>query len=378
MPSLPSRSIDVALDMFGCPSRCRHCWAGVTPNARLAMNDLREVHERFRSYTRRGEREPFFRRVRVLSWYREPDFPPNYRDLYALERELNGGESVRHELLSIWRLARDESYAQWAREIGTEKCQITFFGGEATTDYFVRRKGAFRDCLTATERLLKVGVLPRWQVFLTRRGLGELHELAALAKQLDLERRAQAIGREFEAFVSTPSPDGEAWDMEDERIEADDVGAVPPYLAKKTLEHEGVERLELWLGRSEADLWPELISENEPWRETPSVGLAFLVSSRFNVYSNVGEETAWWCLGNLRDDGLDEIMGRFEADATPGMQAHFQVPVCELTERFGDPAGRKLYSAGDLKRKWVRQWAQEQWRGGEAGRQGVVYLEGRR
>ncbi len=31
MPAVPREQIGVALDMFGCPNRCRHCWLGPPP-----------------------------------------------------------------------------------------------------------------------------------------------------------------------------------------------------------------------------------------------------------------------------------------------------------------------------------------------------------
>ena len=42
MPAL-SPQIAVALDMAGCPNRCRHCWLGHTPNKRIPEETLREV-----------------------------------------------------------------------------------------------------------------------------------------------------------------------------------------------------------------------------------------------------------------------------------------------------------------------------------------------
>jgi len=87
----------------------------------------------------------------VMRWYRELDYAPNYRELWQLEKKLSDpGAAIRHELLSIWRLAKDPGYAQWAREIGTEICQLSFFGLQENTDYFIRRSGSFQDSILAT------------------------------------------------------------------------------------------------------------------------------------------------------------------------------------------------------------------------------------
>jgi len=82
--------------------------------------------------------------VDAMSWFREPDFHPNYRRLYDPEGELNGQPPKRFELLSIWRLARDDGYAKWAKDVGTEACEISFFGTQETNDWF---SGEKEDCI---------------------------------------------------------------------------------------------------------------------------------------------------------------------------------------------------------------------------------------
>lgn len=241
MPSFKSRNTWVALDMAGCPNRCRHCGLGWHPNERMSEEDLRWVVNLFRNWARPGDEEPFFERVDAVTWFREPEFHPDYRRLYELATELNGHPPTRFELLSIWRLARDEDYARWAKEVGTEGCQLTFFGTQKTNDWFFRRKGAFHDNLVATERLLEIGICPRWQVFLTRRILPELDALLKLVDRMRLHARTEAIGGKFDIFLNTPSPDGEAWNIEHIRPTVEDLARVPSEL---------VERSERYLGHS--------------------------------------------------------------------------------------------------------------------------------
>ena len=81
-------------------------------------------------FRRAGEDHPHFRKLRVSTSIREPDYSDDYRRLYELECELSDGKPYRFELLSIWRLARDPEYARWAKGIGPDTCQISFFGGE--------------------------------------------------------------------------------------------------------------------------------------------------------------------------------------------------------------------------------------------------------
>jgi hypothetical protein len=331
------------------------------------------VVQQFKEWVYPGEQEPFADPLTVMTWYREPDFAPNYRELYELEKELSGGKRVRFELLSIWRLARDEGYAKWAYDVGvtgkrpgatadegTESCQITFFGTEKTTDYFTRRPGSFRDNLIATERLLEVGIKPRWQLFLTKPIISELDELMRLVESMKLEKRVSDIGGEFEIFIHAPSPDGEAWDIEHLRPDVDVTSNIPDYLVEKTKAHFGASSIEEALGYAEADLIPQLLDDSQPYAWRPE-HLAFMVTPDLDVFSNIAEPMPWWRLGNLKIDGVDGIMRRFESDDTPGMYAHFHVPISTLADTYGQRESRKIYHIGDLKIRLVRQWAQNQW-----------------
>jgi hypothetical protein len=342
--------------MAGCPNRCRHCWLGHTPNRRVPEETLREVVRAFRRWTRPAQDRLFFERISVATWYREPDFSPHYRRLWELEQELSDeGAAVRFELLSIWRLAHDATYAGWARQIGTQACQISLFGLQENTDWFCQRRGAFRDCLLATERTIEAGIRPRWQVFLTKRLVPELDALVALVDELDLERRVRALGHDFELFLHGASPDGAAYEIEDLRPTVDVLDAIPDYLAEKTCAYQKKEGLADCLGRAEADWLPELLRWDAPMAEMPPT-LVFMVTPELDVYCNLGEPTPGWRLGNLRADGLDALLARFERDETPGLQAMFHVPVSELAAAYGRPDSRLLYEREDLIVRWIKQW----------------------
>ncbi len=75
----------------------------------MSEEDLRWVVEQFRAFRRSGEDCPPWQKLRVSTWFREPDFSPDYRRLYELENELSDLPCQRgeYELLSVWRAARD-------------------------------------------------------------------------------------------------------------------------------------------------------------------------------------------------------------------------------------------------------------------------------
>jgi len=353
------QNTNIAFDMYGCPNRCRHCYIGIYTGGRISEEQVRSMVANTREYKRDGEM--YFRRLDVSTWFREPDFSDEYRHLYDLESELSDGKPPRFEVLSIWRLARDDTYAQWAKEVGPHKCQITFFGMEETTDWFHRRKGAFRDNLIATEKLLDVGMAPRWQIFLTRKCLSELHDLTRLVDKLDLRSRVEALGQKFEVFVHTPGPDGEGRKLEHLRPTIEEIkDAVPETLIAATKEH--FKRETLW--KTEAELVSEMLDQDDKCKIDDRelfAGVWLLVDTNLDVYSNLATLEPWWKLGNFRTDGVDTVVRNFEEWRPLGMKTARTVSNADLAKRFGDPKSHRIYEAnGDgLRDMWVEKWCEE-------------------
>ncbi|MDR2650308.1 MAG: hypothetical protein LBB94_11425 [Clostridiales bacterium] len=207
----------------------------------------------------RDENGDSIRELGFFSWWREPDFRDDYRELWKLEQILSSpGRTQRFELLSIWRLARDESYMKWTAALLPKVCQITFFGMEDNTDWGIRRKGAFRDSLLASERLIEAGISPRWQLFITKRCLRELSDFLRLIYELELHKRCEAIGGKFEVFFGVMSPEGNGYDLVDILIDEDDISLIPRGLID--INRDSIERL----GQPEYALLEAMRHDNSP------------------------------------------------------------------------------------------------------------------
>ena len=145
-----SRKLALVVDMYGCPNRCRHCWLGRLPNIPPENGADEMLVNSFR---------PYFEQIEYYSWLREPDFCGEYRARWERDKALSVNcEPQRFELASFWRLVRDGEYAKFLREVGVKVVQLTFFGGEETTDRYIGRKGAYSELLKATEILLQNGI----------------------------------------------------------------------------------------------------------------------------------------------------------------------------------------------------------------------------
>ena len=346
MPSLPADWVGVAVDIHGCPNRCRHCYLGAPPAPGLREERLREIVAEFRVAGRP---------LRVSAHIWEPDFSADYRHLHELENELGDLPSLRAEmeLLSVWRLARDPDYAPWAHSIGVRVCQISFFGLEGATDWACRRRGAFRDALAATERLLAAGIRPRWQWFFTTRLPPDIPGLLALTEDLRLRERCEAAGGPFALFLNCPAPDGEGVHLEGLRPTMEDAARLPGPLREQSERHLGSA-----LGEAEGALIERLLHDQRPIAPTEadvfSRPLWLLICGNEDVYANVGEMTPPWRLGNLREEGAGRIIAALEEDRPPGLQALRTVPVAQLAAQFGDRSSRRLYVESDLKSKLLR------------------------
>jgi hypothetical protein len=332
-------NLTIAVDLAGCPNRCRHCWLGSPRNGNMDGKALIEVARMFRE-------SPRIKNLGVASWTREPDYRDDYRELWELEKALSDPDMAqRYELLSTWRLTRDEGYARWAAEVGPKVCQITFFGMEETTDWFMRRKGAFRDQLKATEACLNAGIAPRWQLFPTKKGLRELDDFLRLMDELQLFRRSPS----FEVFINSASPEGNGWEIESLRLEEADLRLIPHELVD--ISRDGLDGL----GRPERALIEEMRDRADPSNLDATFQCLF-VDADLDVYPNIAECTPWWRLGNLRTDGVESVLGTYQNEKTPGQRANRTIPIRELAGRFGNGESARLYAEGDLLTRFLRQW----------------------
>ncbi len=353
-----TRQITLAFDMYGCPNRCRHCYLGPATSDQMDADEIRDIVAAFRIYHRAGESEPYFYEIKVATWAREPDYAADYRGLYALEEALSDGPPRRFQLLSVYRLARDPDYAVWAREIGTRACQISFFGLRETQDWFFRRRGAFDDCLLATERLLAHGISPRWQLFVTRKLLPELAGLLKHAAEFGLETPGKETAEGLSVFAHLPAPDGAARKLEWLRPAIDELEGLPWELCEASRTH--LQRATLW--QSEAQ-WLAQLGRTEQARayDVPD-RLAFYVLPGGDVYSNVATLEPWWRLGNIHTDGVAAIVKAFEQATPLGFQALHENSCQDLVAQHADAARRGAYgSLSDLLMRYLGDHCEQIW-----------------
>ena len=329
--------ISVCLDMFGCPNQCKHCWLGVTPNGNLSVDDLKFVANEFRRFTKNLE---------IFDRYREEDYPSNYKELWEITTEISDTKTPHFENISYWRAIRDEEYIPWLCSLGVQSAQLTLFGDEETTDYFVGRKGAFNEILQTIEYLLQNGIAPRIQVFIYKNNISQLPYIQQLIEALDLEKRCADIGKKFVFFLHQGSCSGENRQFYDDWITLEDVDKIPPKLIDFTVEHFGASNILEVLGKPERELYTQLfedVSTNSIVTNTP----IFFVDKDFNVYPNYEMPSSFWCLGNLKIDGTEKILDTYANNLSVAQQAMSTIPICEMVKKCGNFESIRLFDKWD-------------------------------
>lgn len=332
------KHITVCLDMHGCPNRCKHCWIGHWPNGNLTEQDLRFVAESFR---------PMAEKLTVYDWYREPDFKDDYRNLFALCHELSDTDDPHFELISVFRIARDPAYAGWLSSLGLRYAQLTLFGGEAKTDFYTGRKGAYRDILKAIDMLLAHHISPRLQFFANKDNIGELPLIDELIDELKLPERCRSFGGNFTFFLHQGSCDGENGKLYDIRVTPEDLKSIPPRLEEYTLSYFGKNRIEDVFGETEQALCRRLGSD-QTTNSYASDEPVFYVDGKFNVYPNITSPSPIWLLGNLKEEGAEAIVRKFIDNGSLAQRVRRSVPLDEIIKKAGDENSLRLFEEDDF------------------------------
>jgi len=321
------KSLTLWVDMHGCPNRCLHCWLGHGPGGGMDEGDLRRAAGAFR---------PFAEEFEIVSHYREPDYAENYRALWDLEAALSDKKMPHAELMSVWRAARDPDYVPWLRRLGLKACQLTLFGGEAMTDRYTGRKGAYRDILRGIELLLENDIQPRLQAFVNQETIAEMHLVEELLRTYNIEH----------AFAHQGSCTGAAAELYDVWPTPETLERMPPLLTALSLKHWKAKSLRKVFGETEQALYKKLAhskSTHSFVTDTPYI----FVDHKWDVYPNNGGPFPHWRLGNLKRDGARAIMERYFNERSPAQAARRSVPLGGMVRACGDPDSRKLFVQSD-------------------------------
>ena len=86
--------LGVMVDMAGCPNHCRHCWLGSHRNRDMSVEEFKDIAAGFKNW--RDESGRGIAELGFFTWWREPDYRDDYRELWELENSFlrRGGTAV--------------------------------------------------------------------------------------------------------------------------------------------------------------------------------------------------------------------------------------------------------------------------------------------
>ena len=319
------KQLNLVVDLYGCPNRCLHCWLGHMPNRRMEPDADRRIVDFF---------SPYFEKIAFYSWLREPDYCDDYQERWQRDLAISkNAVPQRFELASFYRIVRDNDYVPFLRSVGVGKVQLTFFGLEDTQDRYVGRKGAFREVLCATERLIDGGLTPRWQCFINEENREEIVQIYEMAKRIRRERCP-----ELEFFVHEGSCEGENRKLYPIRIQKRHIPEtlipVYPRYSELLTERECCEKLR-------DDLSHPLFPIGEE--------ITLNISNEYDVYYNFTHMTRAWRLGNLKTDDPGALVQKLVTGDVPVLNKTKNCVWAELAERFGNVASERAFELDDYK-----------------------------
>ena len=225
------------IDAGGCPNSCRHCGRSGRPPC-AAYYSLAELRELARTWG-------------TLHIDAEPSAHPEFPDILGPEVVscegvlATNGFGIARAADPAGLFAKLSGFGYWA-------LSLTFHGLEPRHDWFVRRRGAYVDLLTAAARALQAGFRLHWNIHLDRLNLEDVPSL------IDLQERQFGGSR----WVGLPTHvvNRRMWQYESLRPSAGEVAARLPNLPelapqqwpRPPAEYTEARWLQLWKARPEA------------------------------------------------------------------------------------------------------------------------------
>jgi hypothetical protein len=334
------------VEVAGCPTVCRHCWAQGVAYPAMPVQDVAWVLER----THR------FCDVHGLGFGAYPMHElaahPAATRLLELFTDHVGAAEFEPLATTGVPLATRQDWQEVlaaAARLGTTTVWVAFHGVGAEHDRQVNRPGAYAETCLAVERVHAAGLRAGCNVFVTSANAPQADRLLERLGQLGVDEMA------WEPATYHPTPRGRR--NERLRPEPSDLRPFADHILRRSRFHRAAwADLEAhteaaWTARAQAGDWP--------WEPGDDGELLELVC-RPNLDLHLG--TAGWHrrrLGNLRGEGPQAVLDRALQQAGQAADSRWfgpdpPPPLAELAARHADHGGRGVhFSAGSVRHLWL-------------------------
>jgi hypothetical protein len=334
------RTVDLIVEVVGCPTVCRHCWALGTPYGAMPVTDVAHVLETVHAWCDgNGLRFGAFPMHEVAAH-------PLAADLIRLFARHDWVEAPFQPFTTtgVPLALRDDwpEILAAAAETGTTIAWVAFHGFGAEHDRMVGRRGAFEETRLGIERIHAAGLEVGCNVFVTSANANQVGELAAVLSRLKVEQECWLPA----AFY--PSPRQRRYErirarLGDLRQFAPEIAARGDWYKEQWTNLDGWTEGS-WVSRALGGEWPKY-----PVRDANEVHLVCRpnLDVHFGRAGLHGER-----FGNLRTDGVEVTMrralaagGRYLDEIWFGPEQ--LRPVAELAALQGSPEGDGLHFDGE-------------------------------
>jgi hypothetical protein len=344
-------TLDLQVEVVGCPTVCRHCWARGVPYLAMPVDDVAWVLEQARRFC--DDHGLGFGAYPMHEVAAHPEAAELLR-VFA-----DHGDAAEFEPLSTTGvpLAVREDWQELlaaAAALGTTTVWVAFHGLGVEHDRQVKRPGAYAETCLAIQRVHAVGLRAGANVFVTTANAAEAERL------LEALERLQVDGMAWEPATFYPTPGG----RRNERLRprpsdllplADRIRQASPFHSEAWANPEAYTEA-AWVARALAGDWPAQLAElglrhghqGLPLVCRPSLELHTGVAGRYRERH-----------GNLCSDGGQAVLGRALARGGRSTDALWfgpepLPPVGELAARYGDQTGHGVhYSEASVRYLWL-------------------------
>ena len=341
----------LCMEVAGCPTVCRHCWAQGTGYGMMPLADIEWVlAEAHRFCDDHGVAFDAYPMHEVAA---HPDAARLFGLFNSYSGTVKGPGGTMFEPLTTTGVplaVRDDWQVvlRAAADTGTLNIWTAFYGAGEVHDRQVNRRGAFAETCRGVERARAMGVSAGGNVFLTTASLPQLDELTAALPLLGVH----AMSIETANFLPTPRS------RRNERLRP----TLPDLLPAAARIAELTALPDRWTSletRTEAAYVRQALAGNWPARSDPAPGeLALICRPNLDVYAGLAGlyRTRH---GNMRADGIATVLGRALAyGRQPDDELWFgpgPLPAPdELAARYGDAAGLGVHLyPGSVRYLWL-------------------------
>lgn len=73
----------------------------------------------------------------------------------------------------------------------------------------------------------------------------------------------------------------------------------------------------------------------------------FFITKDFDVYPNCSQISPWWCLSNIKKDGIEKVINNYIFNTSTAQNSRLTIPICEMVKACGNPNSNRLFDKDD-------------------------------